>query len=353
MTQTLSANKPAKSIQMGSTLVDNQTVYIIAEMACAHDGDYEKAKQLVDIAYDAKVNAVQFQLFHAPENMVRHHPIYGLLEKIEFSRDQWSDLVSYARAKKMDVFSCAYDMPSLEFSIQLKVDGIKFNSADLNNFEMIECVAKSGIPFTLGTGASRMDEIGHAISVALNAGGDKFVLMHGMQSFPTSLALANIRKIQSLSATFGTLVGYADHTDGEDPFSMDIDLLALGMGGAVFEKHYTIDRSLKGTDYQAALNPAELIAYVQKMRKASIALGSAMNKPFNADEIKYRTFQKKQIVAAHDLRQGTILTRKNIALLRTEDNGGLDASYLYEIIGKKLASNLNEQQLISINHFEK
>ena len=183
MTQLHSVDKPSKSFQMGSTLVDNQSIYIIAEMACAHDGDYEKAKQLVDIACDAKVNAVQFQLFHAPENMVGHHSIYSLLEKIEFNRKQWADLVSYARTKNIDVFACAYDMPSLELSIELKVDGIKFNSADLNNFEMIECVAKSGIPFTLGTGASRMDEIGQAISVALNAGGDKLVLMHGRQSF--------------------------------------------------------------------------------------------------------------------------------------------------------------------------
>lgn len=353
MTQLFSAHKPAKSIQMGSTLVDDQSVYIIAEMACAHDGDYAKAKQLVDIACDAKVNAVQFQLFHAPENMVKHHSIYGLLEKIEFSREQWVALVNYARTKEIDVFACAYDMPSLKFSIELKVDGIKFNSADLNNFEMIECVAKSGIPFTLGTGASRMDEIGHAISTALKAGGDKFVLMHGMQSFPTALEIANLRKIKSISTTFNTLVGYADHTDGEDSFALDIDLLALGMGACVFEKHYTVDRSLKGTDYQAALNPDELADYVIKMKKASVALGSTMIKPFNADEAKYRTFQKKQVVAAHELVRGAVLTRQDIALLRTEDTGGLDASYLNEVVGKKINCNLTNQQLICTSHLEK
>lgn len=349
---TQQAHKPAKSIQMGSTLVDGQSAYIIAEMACAHDGDFENAKQLVNVACDAKANAVQFQFFHAPENMVKHHRIYSLLEKIEFSRNQWVTLIDYARAKNIDVFACAYDMPSLELAIELKVDGIKFNSADLNNFEMVECAAKSGIPFTLGTGASRMDEIGHAISVALNAGSDKFVLMHGMQSFPTSLELANIRRIQSISATFGALVGYADHTDGDDSFASDIDLLALGMGACIFEKHYTIDRTLKGTDHQAALNPNELSAYVEKIRKASIALGSSTVKPFNADETKYRTFQKKQIVAARKLIKGDVLYRSDISLLRTEDLGGLDASYLNVILGKKLLSDVNQQQLISMNNLE-
>ena len=350
MTKLNSVDKPSKSFQMGSTLVDNQSIYIIAEMACAHDGDYEKAKQLVDIACNAKVNAVQFQLFHAPENMVGHHSIYSLLEKIEFNREQWADLVNYARTKNIDVFACAYDMPSLELSIELKVDGIKFNSADLNNFEMIECVAKSGIPFTLGTGASRMDEIGQAISVALNAGGEKLVLMHGMQSFPTSLEQANIRKIQSFSASFDALIGYADHTDGENSFALDIDLLAQGMGACVFEKHYTVDRSQKGTDYQAALNPDELSEYVRKIRKASIALGSSLVKPFDEEEIKYRTFQKKQLVAAHDLQQGTILVREDILLLRTEDKGGIDASCLNEVVGKKIFDGVRQHQLIVKNN---
>lgn len=350
MTQFSSVDKPAKSIQMGSTLVDHQSVYIIAEMACAHDGDYEKAKQLVDIACDAKVNAVQFQLFHAPENMVIHHSIYGLLEKIEFSREQWANLVSYARAKNIDVFACAYDMPSLELSIALKVDGIKFNSADLNNFEMIECVAKSGIPFTLGTGASRMDEIGDAVSTALNMGSNQFVLMHGMQSFPTPLDLANIRKIKSLSVIFNTLVGYADHTDGEDAFAKDIDLVALGMGACVFEKHYTVDRSQKGTDYQAALNPGELSGYVKKMREASTALGSPTIKPFNKNEVNYRNFQKKQLVAARDLKAGETLSRKDIALLRTEDTGGTDASQLKMVEGQRIVNAVKRHQLITMSN---
>lgn len=347
MTQLSKVNKPAKFIQMGSTLVDGQSAYIIAEMACAHDGDYEKAKKLVDIACDAEVNAVQFQFFNAPENMVEHHSIYSLLEEIEFSHDQWQSLVSYARGKSIDVFACAYDMPSLELAIKLKVDGIKFNSADLNNYEMVECAAKSGIPFTLGTGASRMDEIGQAVSVALNAGSNQFVLMHGMQSFPTPLDLANIRKVKALSVTFDALVGYADHTDGEDEFAKDIDLVALGMGACVFEKHYTIDRSQKGTDYQAALNPDELTTYVKKMRAASVALGSSAVKPFNKNEINYRSFQKKQIIAARDIKSGEVLSREDIALLRTEDAGGADASQLKVVEGKKVINAIKRHQLIT------
>lgn len=343
------AARPAQVIQIGSSLVDNHSAYVIAEMACAHDGDFSKAKELVDVAVSSKADAVQLQFFHAPQNMVRHHRIYPLLEKIEFNREQWAELVQYGRTCGIDVFACAYDMPSLELAIELKVDGIKFNSADLNNFEMIKAVSASGIPFTLGTGASRMDEIGQAISVALTAGSNKFVLMHGMQSFPTAIQQANIRRIPALITAFDALVGYADHTDADDSFAGEIDLLALGIGACVFEKHYTLDRSQRGTDYQAALNPNELTAYVKRVRSAQSAMGSPVFRKFNADEVKYRTFQKKRIVAAKDMEAGHILGREDIMLLRTEEEGGLDASALEVVIGKKLNCSTKTHQLIKID----
>lgn len=343
--------KPALNIQMGSKLVDSHSAYVIAEMACAHDGDFEKAKSLIDVAASSAADAVQLQFFHAPANMVKQHKIYPLLEKIEFTKDQWADLVDYGRKSKIDVFACAYDMPSLKLAIDLKVDGIKFNSADLNNFEMVEVVAGSNIPFTLGTGASRMDEIGQAITVALAAGSNKFVLMHGMQSFPTSIESANLRRIKSLAASFDALVGYADHTDGENVFASNIDLVALGMGACVFEKHYTLNRALKGTDYQAALNPDELASYVKNIHQGHISMGSAITKPFNADEIRYRTFQKKRLVAAKNLPVGHVLTRQDIVLLRAEETDGLAAAYLASVIGKKLIKPVNQDQLFKSDYF--
>lgn len=344
--------KPADQIVVNGKSIDRFGAYIIAEMACAHDGDYQKARDLIDVAVEAKADAVQLQFFHAPANMVAHHRLYGLLEKIEFNETQWADLCDYARQKKIDVFACAYDMPSLDLAIALSVDGIKFNSADLSNLEMIERVATSGIPFTLGTGASRMDEIGLAISTALAKGSNKFILMHGMQSFPTVIEQANIRRIYALTATFNALVGYADHTDGDDSFASQIDLLAMGAGACVFEKHYTLDRSLKGTDYQAALNPGELTNYIKAIRNASKAMGSSAIKPFNADELRYRTFQKKKIVAYASIPAGHILNRRDIVLLRTEDEGALDATSLFSLIGKEVKQAIEAQQPIRLENIK-
>ncbi len=256
-------------------------------------------------------------------------------------------MVKYAKNSDIQVFACTYDLPSLELAVALKVDGIKLNSADLTNIEMLEIAGTSGIPFTLGTGASRMDEIGLAINSVINTGAADVILMHGMQNFPTKIENANISRIKTLKTAFNTLVGYADHTSADNPFTLDIDLLALSMGACVFEKHYTIDRSLKGTDYQAALDPGELKKYVQNIHLALLALGN--NKligPFDDDELQYRQFQKKIIVAASDLKKGHIIERRDIKLLRSDDHGGLDASCLRNLIGKKIINNIKYQDMI-------
>jgi N,N'-diacetyllegionaminate synthase len=338
--------KPAKRIEVVGKTIEEGGAFVIAEMACAHDGDFGKAKELISAAAAAQVDAVQLQIFHAAANMVAHHRLRPVLERIEFSATQWAELVGFSRSAGLPVFACAYDLPSLELALKLDVDGIKLNSADLGNVEMLVRCAQSGVVFTLGTGASRLDEVGLALSTVLEHGGDRVVLMHGIQAFPTRIDKASIRRVSQLRETFNALVGYADHTDGDDSFAGIIDLLALGAGACVLEKHFTLDRAAKSIDYQAALNPDQLLSYVRDMRTAVRAVGVGWPLPFDDDDRKYRQFQKKRIVAAQELPAGTVLDRSKLALLRTEEGDGLDAVALPGVIGKTLRRTLRQHELM-------
>jgi N,N'-diacetyllegionaminate synthase len=338
--------QPDQSIEVGGKTIADGSAFIIAEMACAHDGDVGKARELIAAAHNARVDAVQLQIFHAPANVVEHHRLRIVLDGIEFSAKQWEDLVAECRKLALPVFACAYDLPSLELALKLGVDGIKFNSADLGNREMLEMAASSGVFFTLGTGASRLDEVGKALSIVLGRGASRVVLMHGIQAFPTRIDKASIRRIGVLRNAFGTLVGYADHTDGDDPFAGVVDLVALGAGACVLEKHFTLDRAEKGIDYQAALNPDQLAAYVSGVRNGLRALGAGTPMPFDEDDMRYRQFQKKRIVAARPLSDGTVISRNDVALLRTEDGEGLDASSLELVMGKRLCRALGVHALV-------
>ncbi len=305
-----------------ATIGKGHAPYIIAEMACAHDGEFEKVKQIIDAAVMAKANAVQLQFFVADQTVTPHHEAYNIVKSIEFSEAEWIALFQYARAQSIDVFVCTYDVPSVALAVKLGADGIKLNSADLMNPDVIVAVAESGIPFTLGTGASTMEEVGKGLELARAHGARHVVLMHGVQNFPTKNEDLNIARLQLLQQHFPNVpVGYADHTDGDDPFGKMIDLVAIGLGANVIEKHITLDRSEKGIDYQAALEPSEYALFVSNLHKGYEALGTNEEQPFTASDLKYRKFQKKSVVAATDIAVGQIISRNNVAFIRNVEPG--------------------------------
>jgi N,N'-diacetyllegionaminate synthase len=300
---------------------DGNRPYIIAEMACAHDGYVDKAYKLIDMAVDAKADAVQFQIFHTDEIVVPGHHLHSVLLKIEFSEKEWIDLAVYAKSKKIHVMVCTYDVASVGLAVKMNADGIKLNSADLLNFDVLGAVSDSGLPFTLGTGASTVDEIAAALTFLGELGANNVILMHGVQNFPTKINDLNIERIKLLKNLFQIPVGYHDHTDSEEVFSKYVDLIAIGLGANVIEKHITLDRSIKGLDYQAALEPEEFNSFVQTIHMAYVALGSMKPTALSESDKKYRTFQKKSIVVIFDLKVGDILSRDKVMFLRNLSNG--------------------------------
>ena len=304
------------------TIGDGFPPYIIAEMACAHNGSYDQAKELIRISKESGADACQLQFFIPESTVTPNHEVFQVLKNIEFSQKQWESLFNYGKDIGLEMFVCTYDIPSVLFAINLGVDGIKLNSSDLSNPDILKAVAKSGIPFTLGTGASSFEEISKGLIYASENGANNIVLMHGVQNFPTQNKDLNISRIELLKDVFKNIpVGYADHTNGDDEFGRVIDLIALGFGASVFEKHITLSRKDKGIDYQAALEPHELKDYVSKIRKGHEAIGSQGLKPLTKSDLKYRKFQKKSIVANCDLKEGEIITRDKVEFLRNSEPG--------------------------------
>ena len=330
----------------------NNQIYLIAEMACAHDGEFAKVKKIIDASVQAKADAIQLQFFSSDHVVTPNHEVFPILKKIEFQVPQWKELFQYAKTQAIDVWVCAYDLPSLDLAIELKADGIKVNSSDLSNPDLLQKLAQSGIKFTLGTGASTMEEIANALHL-IDQNGDlaQVTLMHGVQNFPTAIENLNISRIKLLQNTFGLPVGYADHTDASSDFSKYVDLIAVGMDIALIEKHITLDRSEKGIDYQAALEPQEWIHFVERIRLAEQALGSKFIKTLSESDLKYRKFQKKSMVAAEDLKSGATLQKEHLLFIRNAEPG-MPPSDLEQVLGKTLKTDLQKFENISLKHLE-
>lgn len=187
-----------QQIELNGEIIGGERVYIIAEMDIAHDGELTKAKKLVDSAYEAKADAIQFELFEPDDNVIPGRDMNKLLKTLYFSKEQWSELFEYARSKNLTIFSFAYDPSSLKLALELGTDAIKLNSSDLMNIEMLEICAKSNLPFTVGTGGSTFEEVAEAVLFVKKHGGKKLILMQGIQNFPTKLEYLRINRMKNL-----------------------------------------------------------------------------------------------------------------------------------------------------------
>ena len=316
--------------------------FIIAEMACSHEGDIKLAKKIIDAAFEANADAIQLQVWSLKNLMSPKRKEFELLKKIEFSRDDWMHLVDYCKTKypRMLVYVCAYEHSIVEFIDKLGVDGYKLNSSDLSNPLILDKVALTGKPINLSIGASSIREIHAAVEKINIRIQNKITLMYGHQSFPTHPQNVNLAYMQKLGSLFDLPIGYQDHCNASDDSAFWLPAASMGMNVTVIEKHLTHDRSFKGIDHESALNPDEFVKFVKMIRIIDQAKGIAVPRNFSDDENKYREFQKKSIVVNADMKRGEKLRDNNLSFLRA-DTLGIPPDKIGLVLGRTLKIDIN------------
>lgn len=328
--------------------MNNNKTLIIAEMACSHEGNIELAKKIIDAAATAKADVIQLQIWAVDSMMSPGRKEYELLSSIEFTKEEWSDLVRYSREHypQLAIYVCVYEHTSIGFIDSLDVDGYKINSSDLSNPLVLKQLAKYDKPINLSVGASTQLEITAAIECIQETSNANITLMYGHQSFPTMQESVHMKYMPTLKNTFNLPLGYQDHTDADDEGAFWLPAAAMGMGVSVLEKHITHDRLLKGIDHESALNPDEFIKFVKMVRMLDIAGGRSEERDLSEEEIKYREFQKKSIVAAKKLLSGHTLSAEDIIFVRAE-RLGISPMYVDDLLGKQIISDIDAFQLIT------
>lgn len=323
------------------------STHIIAEMACSHDGDPTLARRIIDGAGDAGADAIQFQIWKLREMMVPHHPDFDRVSQIELSREQWTDLAAYVaeRYPSMEIIACVYERSSVDFCQEIEVDAFKLHSADLSNPYLVEYVADTGRRIDLCVGASTLDEIQTAIEWIRGASDSEIWLMYGYQSFPTPTDEVHLAYMMKLKELFELPVGYQDHSDAEGESAFWLPAAALGMGVDVLEKHITHDRSLKGIDHEAALNPDEFGRFVEMVRTIEGGMGISTPKPFTEEERRYRKYAKKSLVVSRDLPAGAVISEGDLTFMRANELG-LPPDQSWRLLGKTTCRAIEQYHLI-------
>ena len=311
--------------------------YLIAEMACSHEGDVDLARRICDVAAEAGADAVQLQVWRRELMVSPRHPDLAKLAELELSQNEWRDVVGYVRDRypSLEIIGCIYEAASLDFLDTLGIDRYKLHSADLSNPRLLSAIAAKGRPVHLSVGASTLDEIHAAVQRFRGRSSAPLTLMYGYQAFPTRPDDAHLAFLPTLRRLFDCPVGYQDHSGGDSDEAFWLPAAAMGLGVAVLEKHLTHYRSRRGADYEAALDPAPFIRFARMVRAIDAARGLATPHPFSEDEKRYRVYAKKSLVASRDLSAGTQLSEDSFTALRLP-SPGLPPSEEPSLLGKIL-----------------
>lgn len=334
-----------------------ESVYITAEIGNNHQGNLENCKQMFHAAKYAGAHAVKLQkrnnkelytkaFFNSPYHSENSYAAtYGEhREALEFNKEQYRELIKFAKEIKIDFFATAFDSPSLKFLEELNMPAYKVASADLLNTPFLEEIAATDKPIIMSTGGGTFEDIDRAVGTITKLN-SQLIILHCTASYPANVEDMNLNVIPKLIERYPNFViGLSDHENGIDAASVGYML-----GARVFEKHFTINRSWKGTDQSFSLEPEGLRRLVRNLSRIPKLLGSDQ-KELRESEKKPLSKMYKSLVAKTSLSKGTKLTRENIAI--KSPGGGLPPYELENILGKVLKNSLDEEANILKENLE-
>lgn len=330
---------------------------IIAEAGVNHNGDINLAKQLIDVAADAKVDYVKFQTFKANKIVTKTAKRAGyqddntgdtdsqfeMLKKLELTAEMHDILIDYCTIKGVKFLSTGFDLESLEYLSKIGVKLSKIPSGEITNYPYLKKVAQLYSEVILSTGMADIKEIKSAIKVLVDNGLDKkkLTVLHCNTEYPTPMDDVNLKAMNYIKSELDVSVGYSDHTLG-----IEVPIAAVSLGAKVIEKHFTIDRNLPGPDHKASLEPNELKAMVVSIRNIEQALsGSGIKEP-SKSEIKNKAIARKSIVAKKYIKKGEFFSEENLTVKRP--GTGVSPMLWEDVIGKESSRNFEEDDLILI-----
>lgn len=330
-------------------------VCIIAEAGVNHNGDLEQAKKLIDAAAIAGVDYVKFQTFNSKKLVSKNakkadYQIKNtkdesdsqlkMLQKLELTKEAHFELMAYCLSKNVKFLSTAFDLESMDFLNSLDMDLFKVPSGEITNLPYLRKIGSMGKPVILSTGMANMDEIDDALKVITGEGTPReaITVLHCNTEYPTPMEDVNLTAMKSIENTFRVDIGYSDHTLG-----IEVPIAAVSLGATVIEKHFTLDRNLKGPDHKASLEPNELKAMVLAIRNIEQALGNGIKEP-SKSEAKNREIARKSIVARTDINKGTVFSEDNLTIKRP--GTGISPMKWDELLGTVAEKDYKEDDLI-------
>ncbi len=351
--------KTPDTITIGKrTVGPGYPAYIIAEVGSNFDGSLKRAKQLAKLAKESGADAYKIQNFSAPKivsdagfnsfDKISYQAkwkesVFDMFQKSEFPHEWVKELADYCKEIGIDFFSSPYDREAVDMLEKVKVPAHKLGSGEIDNLDFLTYVAKTKKPMIIAVGASTMSEIEAAIKTVRKAGNKKIIILQCVTNYPSPVADANLRAMQTIQQKYHVLVGYSDHTigkdgGGDDPLGgLTVPIGSIAMGGCMIEKHFTDDHTLPGPDHHLAMEPDAFKKMVDSVRAMERALGDG-NKKLMPSEKQTVIVQRRGIYTMRDITKGEKVTKDMVDFLRPAV--ALRPPQIKVVLGKRATKNI-------------
>lgn len=334
-------------------ITDASDCYVIAEIGHNHQGSVEQCKKLFKAAKASGANAVKLQkrnnralftkeMYDSPYNSENAYAAtYGAhREFLEFGRDEYRELKKWAKELDITFFSTAFDLPSADFLEELELPAYKIASGDIINIPLLKHVAKFGRPMFVSTGGARLEDVRRAYDAIMPIN-SQLCIMQCTASYPAAFEELNLRVIETYRNAFPDIViGFSAHDSG-----IAMALVGFMLGARAVEKHFTLNRALKGTDHAFSLEPIGMEKLVRDLRRTNVALGDGVKRRLPNEDAPLFKMGKK-IVAARNLPAGHVLAESDITYKCPAD--GLPPYMVDQVIGKRLMTAIREDGNIEL-----
>lgn len=325
---------------------ESERVFVIAEIGTNHDGNLQRAIELIDAAAQCNADAVKFQSFLADDLVLASSQHHAMLKRLELQREWYPILKSEAENRGLVFFSTATNITTISWMEEVNVDLYKIASPNLTHVPLIRLVGETGKPAILSTGMAEVVEILEAIDAYRDAGGRSMAVLHCVSAYPADERATNLRSMQHLSNVLGPEfpIGFSDHST-----SITLPAVAVGAGARIIEKHFTYDRTADGPDHHFALEPKDFSKMTQAIREAEKALGSGRKEPA-VDELPLRHEYRRSLHIRRDMIVGETLGEDDLYIVRPAD--GLHPRHVSDVVGMKIAQSIKAGTALTWQHFK-
>ncbi len=327
-------------LRSGRRIGPGQPCFVVAEIGNNHQGQAALAAEMVHAAAESGVQAVKFQKRDVDAMFTRggrDAPYTGAnsfgatygehRRQLELGVEEMARLKELAESLGLVFFASAWDRSSNVQMYELGVELVKICSADLVNIPLLRQVGAMGLPVIMSTGMSSLADIDLAVD-ELRRFHDEIVLLHCNSTYPCKEECIGLPVQQLLRQRYGLPVGYSGHERGLGP-----SVAAVAMGACVVERHFTLDRTMRGTDHQASLEPEDFRRLMVMIREVEQAMRVKEKRVFPEEAAQARKL-RKSIFFARDLPAGHVLTESDLVVKCPGD--GVSPAQWDEVVGTRL-----------------